>query len=470
MKPLQSSLTFWALLVFALLVGLQWFPITGVFMMMLAAPIWEGYMPHVVALALVFDLLIKKRPRSLLLIPLLPYLIYYAFLFWELNKIGSLEKELRQDNPSEIIAYDPKEHSLMADSNITQFYKVPVSYSSNSNFPEGFLSHRLVTQGLCRQAKNIKDFTHTFGVSWSRFGERLYYKNFPNVCYFRMPEKPDKAVLKIEEHEERNKEQLLQRTTHKFFLGQQMIGEYVSAYYSALPYFPKFVIGCALISSSPEWKCIASLAREKRHLNTFPIDANEDEGPQNNWIASRLLKIEKYTEEDLKKFQDYPETKEVLGALIQQKKDETPEDFDEWGLRKDSLYQPKIGENGGYPSFEGDVYTGRKAGPFYGFIKKYEGRVVYLDVKPNGANGGEAGFSVYSVCKATEHCYTRADKAYNFKKENGDRYFNEDGRFRGFFFVGPETVFEHQYNKGDNDTITILTAVPPEKLNQVGSK
>lgn len=459
MRFLRTSLTFWALLVFGILVGLQWFPVTGVILMMFAAPIWVGYMPHVIVLALFCDLLAKKAPKIFLVVPILPYIIYYGYFFAEGVTIKNLEAGLKEQNPSEIIAYDPELHSLIADSPMVEYYEIPVSYSHNDNVPEGFLSHRLVTQSLCKKAKGIKEFTNAFGVSWISYGKKFHYKSFPNVCLFQTPEKPGKALLKVGRFEDNDKRQKLQKTTYKFYLDNKFLGEYTVAYYVSLPIFPQFFIGCSLISSAPEWKCFSQIMRKKRVLDTFPSDDGGN-NRQDYWIVARLLGIRKYTEEDLKNFQDSSETKRVLGDLIKQKDNETSEDIDEWGLRKDSLYQPKITEKNGYPRFEGVVYYGNKGGPFRDFIEKNEGRIVYLDIEAK-PNARQHSFTNYGVCRAGEKCTNRTDSSYHFKNEDGSWHnFEEEGKFRGFFLVGSK----NQYNRGDNDTITILTFVPLEEL------
>lgn len=420
-------------------------------------------MPHVVALALAFDLLIKKAPKVLLLIPILPYAVYYVYFINELVKIKDMEAEFQRQNPSEIIVYNSEVHALVVSSNMTKHYKIPVSYSYNGNFPEGFLSHRLATQAKCMKAKGIKKFTHTFGVSWSSYGKNRYYKRFPNVCHFRMPEKPTKELLEVQKQEDSDKKEKLQKTVYKFFLNDKPLGEYTAAYYAALPAFPRFVIGCSLISSAPEWKCVSQLMREKKYLDTFPSEAKKD--IKDYWVVARLLNIDKYTEEELKNFQDYPQTEQVLGTLIRQKENETPADFDEWGLRKDGPYQPAISEQQGYPSFSGIVFHGNKGGPFRSFIKEHEGRIVYLDIEAK-PNAKKFGFTNYGVCKAGEQCNGRTDNSYQLKNQDGSRHlFEKEGKFKGFFLVGAETLFENKYNKGDNDTITVLTFMPAENLD-----
>lgn len=142
LRVIFTSLTTWLLLIFAVLIILQVIPFTGIFLMFVGAPIWVGYMPHLIALALFFDLLIKKAPKSLLLIPLLPYFSYYAYYAIEKVEISRIEQNISSQNPSEIFPYDPSVHSLITESNMTAYYKIPVSYNRNHNFPEGYLSHR----------------------------------------------------------------------------------------------------------------------------------------------------------------------------------------------------------------------------------------------------------------------------------------------------------------------------------------
>ena len=177
---------------------------------------------------------------------------------------------------------------------------------------------------------------------------------------------------------------------------------------------------------------------------------------------ARLLGIEKYTEEELRNFTDYPETKEILSAIVEKKANETPADFDEWGLRKDGLYQPVISEKDGYPSFSGVVFHGKKGGPFKKFIKQHEGNIVYLDIEAK-PNAKKFGFTNYGVCETDEGCTGRTDNTYIFQDENNKKYiFEKEGQFAGFFKVGPETPVEHSGNIGDNDTRTVLTIVSDE--------
>ncbi len=440
----------------------QWIPYTGVLLMMMQAHVLAGMIPHFVAIALFLDFLIKRAPKALLVIPILPYCVYFYYYFAEQQTIKNIEASIREGNPSYIIAYNPDTHALLP-SGIGISYKIPVIFSVNNNFPEGYMSQRLATQELCQKARNNKEWRRAWPVNWYRYGRGGFTKRFKNVCRFEMPETPTKQLLKVVTKEDKAKGEKLRKTVYSFFLDDKPLGEYTAATYAALPSFPNFVIGCFLNSAAPSWDCFFNIAREKHALNVFPSDGGFD--VQDNSVVAKLLGIEKYTEQELRNFTDYPEAKEILSAIIEKKANETPADFDEWGLRKDGPYQPAISERQGYPSFSGIVFHGNKGGPFRNFIKEHEGRIVYLDIEAK-PNAKKFGFTNYGVCKAGEQCNGRTDNSYQLKNEDGSRhFFEEEGKFKGFFLVGAETLFENKYNKGDNDTITVLTFMSPKNLD-----
>src|SRR5690606_21265238 len=114
------TLTFRMVIIFVVVCALQVIPWTGIFLMVLGAPIWTGFILHLIALALVLDVIRKRVPKTLLLIPFLLYGAYYLMFLNEEQSIKNIETAFQQTNPSEIIAYNPAEHSLVADANLIQ--------------------------------------------------------------------------------------------------------------------------------------------------------------------------------------------------------------------------------------------------------------------------------------------------------------------------------------------------------------
>lgn len=456
---IYKSLTFWSLLLSGLFLCAQWIPFTGVILMMMQAHVFAGILPHLIVCAILFDFFAFRAPKTLFILPFLPYCLYFYYYSSEQENISNIETAIRDANPSEIITYDPDKHALLS-SDIGTSYKVPVTFSVNNNFPQGYMSQRIATQELCQEARNNEEWQRAFPVNWYKYGKGGYRKQFKNICRFEMPEAPTKQLLRVETKEDKAKGEKLQKEVYSFYLDDQPIGEYTAATYAALPSFPIFAIGCFLNSAAPSWDCFFNIAREKRILNVFPADAGFN--TKDDSIVAQLLGIEKYSERELRNFTDYPETKEILGAIIARKENETSADFDKWGLRKDGPYQPKLGMKDGYPSYEGGVYQGSKGGSFKSFIKEHEGGIIYLDIdaKPNA---NTRLFSNWAVCEIGEKCNSRTDNYYVFQNKDGTPHnFEKKGLFKGFFFVGREVLSEGP----DQDTRTVLTILSQDDLDK----
>lgn len=447
--------------IFILLVILQIIPITGVFLMMTAAMLWVGFIPHIIAVALYVDLYRNKAKAIFFLIPIIPYLFYYSFMFYENEKIKTLQADLRSQNPATIIQYNPDIHSLvdLGDASlrwIVQRYKIPVTYIKNKNF-ESYTSYRLLTKDLCIRSKEIHESVYTSSITQYKNNKKY---EFRNICNIRLSEEPTKQLLKV------------QRTTHKkdknlkeihfnFLLNNKELGTFKSMSYKALPVFPHIVIGCGLVSSVPAWECVAQIKRESKPIDTFPIN---NELSRNKTIIPRLLGIDAYENKELANFNNYDHENARLYDLIKRKENETPDDFDEWGLRYDSIYIPKIGKERGYSSFRGFVSIKNKGGHFVDFIRENNGKIIYLDIQVVGGNQSADSFTLYGICKPSTECNVIHNR-YKFKKEDTseDSYYDGQRRYHGFFFVNDEEKHKRRI-KDEIDVSTVLTVILEDNL------
>ena len=452
---------------FVILMALIWFPITGVFLMMMAGIpyIIAGLFPHLIAIAFVIDVIFKRLPIALLLIPIIPYVLYCVFFMIDQQNMAAAERDIRQSNSMERIVYDPSIHSLILPNSHITHYKIPVSYTINENHPAGYTSFRLLTQDLCRKIQDKNRSIHTVSVSWRSTESRYKKTKFSNICSLNMPEVPPKQKLSVVVQETEDRHAPLQKKTYQFFIEDNKMGEYTEATYAALPKFPFLLFGCGLNSGAPSWDCAHQVIRNKKKLDVTTHEVDEEK--HGDWVIAALLKIEKYKEEDLRNFTNYPETTEFVTAMIQKKENETPADFDNWGLRKDSLYQPEIGLKNGYVSLKGKIYHREKGGPFYDFMKEHQNEIVYLDIKAY-PNARKDSFTNYGVCNAQRvNCTGRTDDTYRFKSEDGKRYrAKKDGVFKGFFRVGVQELSQSERGKQDGDTITILTQTFPDNAEE----
>lgn len=344
MPKLRTTLTFWITLFFLLCIGLQYFPVIPAingFFLVTAGIIWVGYLPHLIALAFVIDILIRKKfPKFLLILPLLPYAAYYVFFALDTRYLKNIEQELQSQNPAAIIQYDPSLHDLIVPdglSALAQRYKIPVIYEGNINVSERYLSSRIITGDFCKNIRGLHPSINSFGVSWNDGKNLASFIRFHNICVLRMPDTPKKQRLIVQKKNLFDKfkkpEPNLKKTEYGFYLEQEQIGTFTTARYETMPRFPKLVIGCVPL---PKQQCIVQLRYENKNLNVFPSGCDIDkygEAP-----ITQMLKIEKYTEADLKNFQNDPAFEKLLKELITQKQ-EADTVLKEWQSKHGDPYE-----------------------------------------------------------------------------------------------------------------------------------
>jgi hypothetical protein len=84
-------------------------------------------------------------------------------------QVEQLFQKLRTTNPGKIYDFDPTVNSLVMDQaqQFVERHDVPVVYEPNKNFPEVYLSERLITRAQCRGIKKIHRiaFPHSVYIS-----------------------------------------------------------------------------------------------------------------------------------------------------------------------------------------------------------------------------------------------------------------------------------------------------------------
>lgn len=293
--------SFWSFLVLAALLALQAFPYTGIFLMLFGAAMISGLLVHVFLISLAVEAVVHRIPRLFLLVPLAVYGAYYVVYAQQTIEISRKSAELRTSNPGKVLDFDANSYALVtAEANsLTQYYAIPVAYEANKNFqPEGHLSFRLIRRDQCKIPKDSQARIQTFGMHLNnRFQQ--------GVCVLRFPEAPQgKIVTAVRSGDNevwRHKWPISGQAT-TITLDGKVLGVYRSASVWRLPPFPVGFIGCALISSTPAWKCGADFSRTHIVLDTVPagVDRSLYDTP-----LSVMLGLKKYTEADLANFRGY---------------------------------------------------------------------------------------------------------------------------------------------------------------------
>ena len=168
-----SSKVFLCLIVF---LALEYFPLTGLYLMFLGGAIFAGLLVHLFLASLFVEALVARIPRAFILVPLIVYGAYYAVYFREGWQVSQLSQQLRATNPGKIYDFDPAADSLVM-GEAQQFvgtHDVPVVYEPNKNFPEAYLSERLITRTQCKGIKKDTQIAspHSVYISTTFFNNR----------------------------------------------------------------------------------------------------------------------------------------------------------------------------------------------------------------------------------------------------------------------------------------------------------
>ena len=260
----------------AAVVLLQVFPLTGVFLMLVAAPFWSVLTLNLAFLALAVEALLGRTDRRWIIAPLL-YFGGYAFYAHQANAhYLALDAKLKAENATQSIVFDPSQQILVFEDNsddlagaprsFIQKYALPVAYVANANFePARHLAYRLAEAEICTRLQRERGSLPS-GISPSWFhntsnGDRKLRKD---VCIVQLPEDPSRPALQISSSREAQKDGVLPHslttTTMSDGLGGMAI--LTTGRAEVLGWLPMPVMGCALNSGAPSWDCVFGFHRE----------------------------------------------------------------------------------------------------------------------------------------------------------------------------------------------------------------
>ncbi len=430
-----------------------------------AGPYVWGSLPHLITLGFLYDIRLGRLPKILVLLPIVLYSSYYYFYFKESAAIAQVEQELKAQNPKVVLAYDSSKHSLVVPEpdRFVSLNKVPVVYSEAPNVPEGYISYRVVTVEMGSEVRRekfpIEQVLNVGGRARPRQG--LFDLSMPSQSVCFIPQVPEHPVLKVTRKEQRpviaelkyQKHGLeysyggiaettaqFSKATYQFEFDGQRLGIFTTASIQRLPIFPFFVVFGMLNDAAPAWQVIACFHRYEKQLDTFPDKSSREKYHADPVCA--MLQIDQYRDFELQHFEPFPENVAFVERLLKRKREEKPSDFNEWGVRKDSPYLPRIANKNGFPSYEGLIIAGKLGGSFYSFIQANHGKTVYIDATARACNIGVKGISLYGFANNET---IRRSQNYVVQFEPADEAEYEihrnnrsitDARIKGLWHVG----------------------------------
>ncbi len=304
-----SSKVFLFLIVF---LALEYSPIPGIYLMLVRGAVFAGFLVHLFFASLFVEALTGRILRSFILVPIIVYGGYYAAYFREGWQVEQLSQKLQATNPGKTYDFDPTVNSLVMDQakEFVETHDVPVVYEPNRNFPEAYLSERLIARAQCRGIKrDTQNRVLTLGVIFNGIFQE-------NVCLLRFPERPTnkavRATLLGNPQISAHHSELRQQTT-EISIDDKIVGSFTRAFIWRLPAFPFLVIGCELISGpGPSWQCFAGFHRSLMTIDGTPdtVDRAKFDDP-----ISVMLGIRKYVAADLSNFAGFDSNLSALDTV-----------------------------------------------------------------------------------------------------------------------------------------------------------
>ncbi len=317
MKRLVSSFSFWPFVIVVLIILLNLYPYTALILMLAGYEFWIGCALLAFLAGLAIDCLMRKFPRALLIIPVGFLVTYYSMFFMQRIEIARTEARLQSSNPANLIAFDPKQHSLVSvlSWTITTKYGIPFAYSRDEDLSgDRYLSHRILPQEGC--SKVVTDspprISRTGFSITDRQGRHVHARG---MCMVQYPEQPSGQVVEVlpkgQHHWRRDSK--IKESTYELLVDGKTVGVFRTASVNRYTVLPFPYVSCFFDSDNAEWLCEGRFRSSIYRLNATPHSA-ESYGPKDSPIAI-MLGLSGYEWEDYRNFKGYKSNEASLAQF-----------------------------------------------------------------------------------------------------------------------------------------------------------
>ncbi len=271
----------WSLSWFALtgvIFLLQLFPFTGIFLMLVAAPLWSIATINLGFLSLAVETLLGRISTIWFVLPLVWFAGYAGAAHVSQQRAAQLDVSLRAANAGERLKFEAAKQALVFDgrsddlsgahSSIVQNYRIPVAYQVQTDRKKRIHhASRVAADTICDTVKADRSYNAAgINISWFHEGESLRGRRLvKGLCMISSPEDPELPAVLVEAKREKHADFVLPytltRTTIRDPGGAK--AELATGRAEPLPWLPMPYMGCALNSGAPSWDCFAGFWRNK---------------------------------------------------------------------------------------------------------------------------------------------------------------------------------------------------------------
>lgn len=250
---------------------LQRFPLTGVFLMIVAAPFWSILLVNLGMFGLVWEGVTGRVSLLWLLIPALYFGIYYLAYFNDQKALKFVTEEIVRFNDGKSLRFDTDRQDLVFGDPKDGRGVRAANFTERFGLARVFDSHgRVYLVGTAESCELLRDkpVFRSAGIQHyaiTRRGPSTWNRKSTGFCTIMMAGQPDKPVVRITESAKDIKNGRLPVTQRDFTATDESNGALATvrtARASPLKVFPMPVMGCGLDSGTPSWDCFHGFLRD----------------------------------------------------------------------------------------------------------------------------------------------------------------------------------------------------------------
>lgn len=305
--PAGTPDSLWFLIAAVVVVILQAFPVTGIFLMFAMAFAWAGLLITAGMIGIGWEVLTGEAAAIWLALPVLYFGGYYLVFGWERLAVHRMAREIAAFNAGKRLRFDPDERDLvfvkgkgdlhLSPAALLETYDLPRIFEHGMVFFIGSAEARRLANGEPARSSGI----YTSGLSTSRkrgIGESL--RRTPEVqdmVFIRAPAQPGRPMVEIISDRTKERRQLVPLQLMDFTVRDTVSGEAIqlrAAFAALLSPFPFVQIGYFLNSGAAKWQGFAGWWRSRpRPLN---VSGQPEPAPDGHDIIAAALGLEASTD------------------------------------------------------------------------------------------------------------------------------------------------------------------------------
>jgi hypothetical protein len=264
----------WFFVATALLYVVQWFPLAGIFLMMLGAILWPILLLNFGFIGIALEVFMKRIHWFWLVLPMLWFGGYFAFALMDHTAVARLQNEIALHNDTISFPFNVESDALILDGNrdatdLIEDYRLPVVFvKAPGKSSDNFNSARLADRSICDLIRFNPAFREA-GFDMRSIRNRADRTNSltfnQNLCVVWVPEKPAGKSMTVDKEPTEAKAGNLPVELSQLIVKSEANSQFQLLYGKARPlsWWPKPILGCGLNSGGASWDCFSEFGRDE---------------------------------------------------------------------------------------------------------------------------------------------------------------------------------------------------------------